>query len=118
LLSRLGIALDIETGAARNNPSISLLAAKALLALNEAMGEEKAARRLRTILQEIKGAAFRLPESVLRRTAALSRREARYLAETFAMDEAWLLADVEGIDDALFFQWDSRRGRAAAEGGE
>jgi hypothetical protein len=107
LLSRLGIALDIETGAARNNPSISLLAAKALLALNEAMGEEKASRRLRTILQEIKGPAVRLPESVLRRTAALSRREARYLAETFAMDEAWLLADVEGIDDALFFQWDS-----------
>jgi hypothetical protein len=22
------------------------------------------------------------------------------------MDEAWLLADVEGIDDGLFFHWD------------
>jgi SAM-dependent methyltransferase len=107
VLAQCGIAVAAEPAAARNlNPSISLLAAKALLALNQALGEEKASRRLRAALQEIKGPAFRLPESVLKRTSGLVRREARYLSDTFAMDEAWLLADAEGIDDGLFFQWD------------
>jgi hypothetical protein len=104
-LMQWGIALDAEVPVSRDNQSISLIAAKALLALNTAMGEEKASRRLRTILQDIKGPAFRLPESALKRTAGLARREARYLADTFAMDEAWLLGDVEGIDDRLFFHW-------------
>jgi Methyltransferase domain len=108
VLAQSGIALAAEAGAARTlNPSISLLAAKALLALNQAVGgDEKASRRLRAALQEIKGPAFRLPESLLKRTSGLARREARYLTDTFAMDEAWLLADVEGIDDGLFFHWD------------
>jgi SAM-dependent methyltransferase len=107
VLAQSGIALAAEAGAARTlNPSISLLAAKALLALNQAVGEEKASRRLRALLQEIKGPAFRLPESLLKRNAGLVRREARYLTDNFAMDEAWLLADVEAIDDGLFFHWD------------
>ncbi|MBV9992161.1 MAG: methyltransferase domain-containing protein [Alphaproteobacteria bacterium] len=87
------------------NPSVSLLAAKALLALNGA-GADKTSRKLRQVLQDLKGAEFRLPESVIRRTAPLFRKEARYLAEQFGLAEDWLLADATGIDDSLFFQWD------------
>lgn len=87
------------------NPSISLLAAKALLALNGA-GAGKTSRRLRAALQDLKGGEFRLPESIVRRTAPLFRKEARYLAERFGLPEEWLLADATGIDDALFFHWD------------
>lgn len=111
ILARWGIALEADTATARNlNPSVSLLAAKALLALNEATSDSKGggkpSRRMRTLLQELKGAEFRLPESVLRRTAALLRKEARYLEENFAMREDLLLADANGVDDALFFHWE------------
>lgn len=103
-----GIGLDFEPveGSERMlNQSVSLLAAKALLALNGA-GAEKTARKLRQALQELKGPEFRLPETAIRRTAPLFRKEARYLAEQFGLGEDWLLADATGIDDALFFQWD------------
>ena len=111
VLERWDIAPEADTGVARNlNPSVSLLAAKALLAFNEARsgatGGGKSSRRLRTLLQELKGAEFRLPESALRRTAALLRKEAHYLAENFAMEDDWLLADAKGVDDALFFHWE------------
>lgn len=108
LLAQWDLTFEAKTSPSRNlNPSVSLLAAKALLALNQALGEdENASRRLRTILQEIKGPAFRLPESVLKRTSRLLRKEARYLSDSFGMDNAWLLADAEGLDDALFFHWD------------
>lgn len=103
-----GIGLDftpVEGSERQLNPSVSLLAAKALLALNS-VGPEKISPRLRAVLQELKGGEFRLPESAIHRTAPLFRKEARYLAEQFALPEAWLLADATGIDDALFFRWD------------
>jgi HEPN domain-containing protein len=104
LLSRLGIEIAADAGAAKAlNPSISLLAAKALLALNA--GEGKNTRRLRALLKDIKGEAFRLPESVLKRTAPLFRKEARYLVDALGMDKGWLLADTTGIDDDAFFKW-------------
>src|SRR4029077_17422980 len=99
LFVRWGIAL---TGAAATtgnlNQSVSLLAAKGLLALNQVLGPgERASRRLKTILQDIKGPPFRLPESVLKRTSKLFRKEAHYLVETFDMENAWLLGDAEGL---------------------
>ncbi|HWA91135.1 MAG TPA: methyltransferase domain-containing protein [Rhizomicrobium sp.] len=104
MLAGLGIDFVSAEGSERMlNPSVSLLAAKALLALNES---GTASRRLRNILQDLKGPEFRLAESVIRRTAPLFRKEARYLAEHFGLAEDWLLADAIGIDDALFFQWD------------
>ncbi|MBV8978143.1 MAG: class I SAM-dependent methyltransferase [Alphaproteobacteria bacterium] len=88
------------------NQSISLLAAKGLMALNQALGKgESSSRRLRTILQDIKGPAFRLPESILKRSSRLFRKEANYLVENFDMERDWLLSDAEGVDDALFFDW-------------
>jgi hypothetical protein len=107
LLSRWGVELAVDKSVPRNlNPSISLLAAKGLLALNQSFGEgETASRRLRTILQEIKGPTFRLPESLIKRTSRLFRKEAHYLAENFEIESAWLLEDAEGVDDALFFDW-------------
>ncbi len=56
--------------------------------------------------QELKGTEFRLPESALKRTSALLRKEARYLSENFAMADDWLLADAKGVDDSLFFHWE------------
>jgi len=107
LLGRIGLDFIPAEGSQRMlNPSVGLLAAKALLALNGA-GAERTSRRLRAILLELKGGEFRLPESVLRRTAPLFRKEARYLAERFSIEEDWLLADATGIDDALFFHWDN-----------
>ncbi|HEX4294093.1 MAG TPA: class I SAM-dependent methyltransferase [Rhizomicrobium sp.] len=111
VLGQFGIVPEADADAARNlNPSVSLLAAKALLAFNEARGEAKgggkSSRRLRTLLQELKGAEFRLPESALKRTSALLRKEAHYLSENFAMADDWLLADAKGVDDALFFHWE------------
>jgi|GEM_PF-2372086 len=107
LFARWDIALLATTTATGNlNQSISLLAAKGLLALNQALGPgQSASRRLKTILQDIKGPAFRLPESVLKRSSKLFRKEARYLTENFDIENAWLLGDAEGLDDALFFDW-------------
>ncbi len=107
LLARWGIALTATAAATGNlNQSISLLAAKGLLALNQALGPgDRASRRLKTILQDIKGPAFRLPESLLKRSSKLLRKEAQYLTENFDMENAWLLGDAEGLDDTLFFDW-------------
>ena len=107
LFARWDIALTATTAASRNlNQSVSLLAAKGLLALNQSIGPgQSVSRRLKMILQDVKGPAFRLPESLLKRSSKLFRKEARYLTENFDMDSAWLLGDAEGLDDALFFDW-------------
>jgi hypothetical protein len=93
------------------NPSISLLAAKALLALNQsqnqgAAGSGDSARQLRAILKDIEGGEFLLPDSVVQRMRPVFEKEADYLADRFSMNREWLLADSVAIDDALFFQWD------------
>ena len=90
------------------NASISLVAAKGLLALNAITNGENPdrARRLRSILLKLKGPKFYLPDSVLRRMKPAFGKEAEYLADVLSMDKDWLLAEPVGIDDALFFQWD------------
>ena len=108
LLRRLDIDFAPQPDSERIlNPSIGLLAAKALLALNGGPpGTAKSSRRLRAVLQDLKGGEFRLPESVLKRMAPLFRKEARYLADEFSLSGDWSLADAAGIDDALFFHWE------------
>ncbi|MGD0864548.1 MAG: methyltransferase domain-containing protein [Rhizomicrobium sp.] len=109
LLESLEIHVDAKPDSERAlNTSISLVAAKALLALNEISNCEspERSRRLRNILQELKGANFQLPDSVLRRMRPAFAKEAEYLAEVLSMDKDWLLAETAGIDDALFFHWD------------
>jgi len=95
----------------RLNRSVSLLAAKALLALNEAAGEsrerdEKQLIALRKTLHGLAGGEFCLPESVVRKMSGPVMREGQYLIERFQMPPEWVLADVDAIDDALFFKWD------------
>jgi len=105
LLAELEITVAVqEDGARALNPSISLLGAKALLALNAT--PNKGARHLRALLRDIKGEKFRLPESTLKRATPLFRKEARYLADNLHLDAEWLLADATGIDDDAFYKWD------------
>ena len=106
-------ALGIDVAASKKperayNSSISLTAAKALLALNEATRDEspERSRRLRAMLLEIAGPEFRVPDSVLRHMEHIFEKEAAYLADTLAIDKNWLLPETGGIDDALFFNWD------------
>jgi SAM-dependent methyltransferase len=108
-LRTLGIDVEASNRSERVlNPSISLVAAKALLALNEiAKGESPdRSKRLRGILLEIGGPEFHLPDSALRRMWPIFEKEAGYLADALSMDRNWLLPETGGIDDALFFQWD------------
>jgi len=109
LLRTLGI--DVATSGRFEralNPSISLVAAKALLALNATANGENPdrSRRLRSILLEIGGPDFEIPDSVLRRMRPAFEKEAGYLADALSMDKEWLLPETGGIDDALFFLWD------------
>jgi SAM-dependent methyltransferase len=112
VLKRFNIPVELPASDERTlNPSISLLAAKALLALNQSQNQSPAgtgdsARQLRAILKDIQDAEFLLPDSVLQRMRPVFEKESEYLAERFSMDREWLLADSVGIDDALFFQWD------------
>lgn len=108
-LRTLGIDVEASKSLERAlNPSISLTAAKALLALNEmAKGETPdRSKRLRGMLFEIGGPEFQLPDSVLRRMRPIFEKEAGYLVDALAMDRNWLLPETAGIDDALFFKWD------------
>ncbi len=90
------------------NSSISLTAAKALLALNESFRGESPERskRLRGMLLEIAGPEFQIPDSVLRHMRPVLEKEAAYLADTLSIDSNWLHPETAGIDDALFFHWD------------
>ncbi len=112
ILLQFGITVDAPDDEERIlNPSISLLAAKALLALNQTQkdarpGGREPSRRLRTILRDIQGGEFLLPESVLQRMRGVLGAEAEYLSERFAVDRDWLLGDTMGVDDSLFFQWE------------
>jgi hypothetical protein len=112
ILERFGIPVSIPEFDEQNlNPSISLLAAKALLALNQSQiegpaGSGDSARQLRAILKDIQDAEFLLPDSVLQRMRPVFEKEADYLVERFSMNREWLLADSVGIDDGLFFNWD------------
>ncbi len=108
-LGTIGVEIEASNRPERIlNRSISLVAAKALLALNEAAKNEdpERSKRLRGILLEIEGPEFHIPDSVLTRMRPKFEKEAGYLAETLSMDRDWLLRDTSGIDDALFFHWD------------
>jgi SAM-dependent methyltransferase len=108
-LCTLGIDIPASGKSERAlNSSISLTAAKALLALNESTRDEnpERSRRLRAMLQEIAGPEFQLPDSVLQHMHPLFEKEAAYLADTMSIDRDWLLPETAGIDDALFFHWD------------
>jgi hypothetical protein len=111
-LEKLLGAFGIDFKASRKserllNPSISLVAAKALLALNMTANGENPdrSRRLRNILLDIGGPDFQLPDSVLRRMRSAFEKEAGYLSDVLSMDREWLLPETGGIDDASFFQW-------------
>jgi hypothetical protein len=109
LLRGMGMEIAPASTARRQNPAISLLAAKALLALNARQGtgrkQSHAARQLRTTLQRIKGDEFRLPESLIKRSSRLFQREADYLHERFGIDKDWLLAQSTAVDDARFYSF-------------
>jgi len=109
----MGVALTAPAGAPLAlNPSISLTAAKALLALNDwrraaADGGRGEARSmlLSEILRAVRGDPFMLPEATLRRMRARFGREMDYLAERFSMDLESLAEPVASLDDPLFFGW-------------
>jgi hypothetical protein len=109
MLRGFGIGIAAEGAVRRQNPAISLLAAKALLALNArgatAGRQTEAARRMRAVLQRIKGGEFRLPESLIKRSSRLFEREADYLHDRFGIDRSWLLAECAAVDDARFYSW-------------
>ncbi|MGD0143899.1 MAG: methyltransferase domain-containing protein [Rhizomicrobium sp.] len=110
LLRTFGVQIEVPDGSEPHlNPSISLIAAKALLALNDfaKKGEKQVpGARLQGILRDIKGPGFHLPDSVLRRMKPTIAKEAEYLVQALSMDKDWLLAESVGVDDALFFHWD------------
>jgi SAM-dependent methyltransferase len=111
LLQSLGIHFDSVDAVERPpGPVMSLTAAKALLALNEAQKSggiaTQWAPRLRTILYDIKGADFQLPESLLLSMTGVFEKDAKYLVEQFSMNREWLVSGGIGMDDALFFRWD------------
>jgi SAM-dependent methyltransferase len=108
-LCALGIKITASNKPERVlNSSISLTAAKALLALNESTRDESPERskRLRGMLLDIAGPEFQIPDSVLQHMRPIFEKEAAYLADTLSIDRNWLLPEAGGIDDALFFHWD------------
>jgi hypothetical protein len=89
------------------NTSISMLAAKAMLALNEAQPNvRQRSRRLQTALREVAGGDFRLPLSVLGRSGKRLQDEADYLSTRFGIDRDWLLGETSGVEDVRFFHWE------------
>jgi SAM-dependent methyltransferase len=110
LLQSLGIHFDsVDPVEHAPDPALSLTAAKALLALNQARKSSGFAGqwspRLRNILQDIKGADFRLPESLLLSMTGEFEKDAKYLVNQFSMNREWLVSGGIGMDDALFFHW-------------
>jgi SAM-dependent methyltransferase len=104
--------IDIGAGEAAQDPmnrSISLVAVKALLALNEAQlaagGATRDFRTMRWILHEMKGEEFALPVSVLQRLEPLFANERAYIAGRLGLDEPQLSEEPVGIDDRVFFRW-------------
>lgn len=112
ILLRKGIHFEAPLASGRVEPSVSLIGVKALLALNETRGPTRGrsarrSRQLELILRRLKGAPFRLPDSILKRMSKVFDREAEYLADRFSLDRNALLHESAGVDDAAFFQWDS-----------
>jgi Methyltransferase domain len=104
--------IDLRGGEAMLDPmnrSISLIAVKALLALNQAQliagGATREFRTLRWVLHGMKGEEFALPVSVLQRLEPLFANERAYIAGRLGLDGPQLAEEPIGIDDQAFFRW-------------
>jgi SAM-dependent methyltransferase len=109
-LSSLGIPLS-QTNDNRPvlNPSMSLIAAKALLSLNEQIRSTPGRAQSKTlieVLQAIDGESFRLPETLLRRLSPRLAREVQYLERYFDVATGRFAGPFTGIDDTAFLKWE------------